>query len=82
VIGIAGILSGVGLGFVTLFVLENFEIISLPADIYGSSTLPLELSSTDFFSIIIGAFVIVILSALYPANRAGNIDIVKVLKNE
>jgi putative ABC transport system permease protein len=82
VIGVGGVLSGVGLGFFGLFILDNFQIISLPADIYGSSTLPLELSLIDLASIVSGAFIIVVLSAIYPANRAGNIDIVKVLKNE
>jgi putative ABC transport system permease protein len=81
-IGIGGVLSGIGLGFFGNFILANFNIISLPADIYGSSELPLELSLFDFSAIVIGAFVIVVLSAIYPAYRAGNIDIVKVLKNE
>jgi putative ABC transport system permease protein len=82
VIGVSGVISGVGLGFLGLFVLENFNIISLPADIYGTSHLPLELSLLDFGSIVVGAFIIVVVSAIYPANRAGKIDIVQVLKNE
>jgi len=82
VIGIGGVLAGVFLGFFSLFLLENFNIISLPADIYGTSNLPLELSNIDLFSIIFGAFIIVILSALYPASRAKKIDLIKTLKNE
>jgi len=82
IIGIGGVISGVMLGFLGLFILENFNIISLPADIYGSSNLPLELGLTDFLSIIIGAFIIVVLSAIYPATRAGKIDIIQTLKNE
>jgi len=82
VIGISGVLSGLFLGSVTLFILENFNIISLPADIYGTSNLPLELSNIDLFSIVFGAFIIVILSALYPASRAKKIDLVQTLKNE
>lgn len=82
VIGIGGVISGVFLGFSGLFILENFNIISLPADIYGTSNLPLELSTADFFAIITGAFIIVILSAVYPASRAGKIDIIKTLKSE
>jgi len=82
VIGIGGVISGVILGFVGLFILGNFDIISLPADIYGSSNLPLELSSNDFFMIIIGAFIIVTISAIYPATKAGKIDIIQTLKNE
>jgi putative ABC transport system permease protein len=81
-IGIGGVFLGIGLGFLGNFILSNFDIISLPADIYGSSKLPLDLGIFDFSSIVIGAFVIVVLSAIYPSYRAGNIDIIKVLKNE
>jgi putative ABC transport system permease protein len=36
----------------------------------------------DLFSVLIGAFIIVILSALYPAIKASKIDILQVLRNE
>ena len=82
VIGISGVLSGLFLGSISLFILENFNIISLPADIYGTANLPLELSNIDLFSIVFGAFIIVIISAIYPASRATKIDLVQTLKNE
>lgn len=82
VIGVSGVLSGVIFGFLGIFILENFNIISLPADVYGSSSLPMELSSLDLIFTIIGALFIVIVSSLYPARKASQIDIVKVLKNE
>ena len=58
VIGALGILTGTILGFLGMWILGTFEIISLPADVYPTSTLPLDLSVIDFFSIIVGAFVI------------------------
>ncbi|HIC10475.1 MAG TPA: ABC transporter permease [Campylobacterales bacterium] len=82
VIGIGGIVVGAGLGFLGLFVLANFDIVSIPADIYGTSHLPLDLDISDLIAILFGAFVIVILSSLYPAKQAKDIDIVQVLKNE
>lgn len=81
-IGIGGILSGVALGLSGLWILSNFEIISLPKDVYPTSTLPLDLSLVDFFSIIIGAFVIVIISSYYPAKKASEVDVLTVLRNE
>ncbi|MBD3809858.1 MAG: ABC transporter permease [Sulfuricurvum sp.] len=66
VIGALGITTGAILGFLGMWILGTFEIISLPIDVYPTSTLPLDLSPVDFFSIIIGAFVIVLLSAWYP----------------
>ncbi len=82
VIGIGGIFAGVIFGFSGLWFLSNFEVISLPKDVYPTSTLPLDLSARDFLFIISGAFVIVILSAYYPAKKASEVDILKVLRNE
>ncbi len=81
-IGFTGIIVGVGLGFLGMWILDTFDIIALPADVYGTSKLPLDLSTIDLVSIIIGAIVIVFLSSYYPAKKATNIDVIDVLRNE
>ncbi len=82
IIGFSGIIVGVGLGFFGMWILDTFNIISLPADVYGTSKLPLDLSLIDFVSILIGATIIVLLSSYYPAKKATNIDVIDVLRNE
>jgi len=82
IIGFSGIAFGVAFGFVGMFLLENFDIISLPADVYGSSKLPLLLSNADLISIIAGSIIIVFLSSYYPAKKATSIDVLDVLRNE
>ena len=82
IIGFSGILFGIALGFFGMYLLENFDIISLPADVYGTSKLPLLLDTIDFVSIIIGSIVIVFLSSYYPAKKATQIDVLDVLRNE
>jgi putative ABC transport system permease protein len=82
VIGTLGIVTGSLLGFLGIWILGSFDIISLPADVYPTSTLPLDLTVMDFFSIIIGAFGIVLLSAWYPAKKAADVDPLTVLRNE
>lgn len=82
IIGSVGIITGSLLGFLGIWILGSFDIISLPADVYPTSTLPLDLTALDFFSIIIGAFVIVLLSAWYPAKKAADVDVLTVLRNE
>lgn len=82
VIGISGILAGVVLGMSGLWILGNFDIVSLPKDVYPTSTLPLDLSLQDFLLIVSGAFVIVVVSAYYPAKKASEVDILTVLRNE
>ncbi len=81
-IGIAGIFSGVIFGMGGLWILSSFDIISLPKDVYPTTTLPLDLSLKDFFLIVSGAFVIVIASSFYPAKKASEVDILTVLRNE
>ena len=82
VIGFAGIIVGIAFGFGGIYLLGNFDIISLPADVYGTSKLPLDLDIIDFISIVIGSMVIVFLSSYYPAKKATNIDLLDVLRNE
>lgn len=82
VIGTGGILAGIVLGMSGLWVLSTFDIVNLPKDVYPTSTLPLDLSVKDFISIVVGAFVIVIISSFYPAKKASEVDILTVLRNE
>ncbi|MDR0747672.1 MAG: ABC transporter permease [Helicobacteraceae bacterium] len=82
VIGIGGIALGSALGALLLWLLANFDIISLPADVYGTSHLPLELSALDFLLTLLGAFIIVIFSSWYPARKAGKTDTLDTLRHE
>ncbi len=81
-IGSAGIMIGTLLGLIGIWILKTFDIISLPADVYGSSKLPVDLSLGDFGLIILGASIIIMLSALYPAKKAASTDPLNVLRNE
>ena len=82
VIGISGILAGVVFGMGGIWILSTFDIVSLPKDVYPTTTLPLDLSVKDFILIVVGAFTIVIASAYYPAKKASEVDILTVLRNE
>jgi putative ABC transport system permease protein len=82
VIGGAGILFGTILGLLGIYLLGHFDIVTLPADVYGTSKLPLDLSTTDFVSILVGAIVIVLASSFYPSKKATEIDVLSTLRNE
>ncbi|MBF7043798.1 ABC transporter permease [Campylobacter volucris] len=81
-IGGSGIIAGMILATIALYILGNFDIISLPSDVYGMSKLPLELSLVDFLSTIFGAIFIVALSSYYPAKKATQVNILETLRNE
>ena len=82
IIGIGGILAGIFLGLGSIWILSNFDIISLPKDVYPTATLPLDLTLVDFTLIVVGAFFIVVGSSYYPAKKASEVDILTVLRNE
>lgn len=81
-IGIGGIILGLILAGIVLYILSTFPIISLPADVYGITQLPLKLSITDFLLTLVGAVIIVCLSSYYPSKKASKIDALSVLRNE
>ncbi|RLA68481.1 MAG: ABC transporter permease [Epsilonproteobacteria bacterium] len=82
IIGSTGILAGTLLGGLGIWILKTFDIISMPADVYGTSKLPVDLSMSDFGLIIFGTSIIILLSALYPAKKASQTDPLTVLRNE
>ena len=82
IIGSAGIVSGTLLGGLGIWILSTFDIISMPADVYGTSKLPVDLTLDDFGLIILGTSIIILLSSLYPAKKASQTDPLTVLRNE
>ncbi|MEA1953215.1 MAG: ABC transporter permease [Campylobacterota bacterium] len=82
IIGTSGIIAGTLLGVLGIWILKTFDIISMPEDVYGTSKLPIELTMSDFGLILLGASIIILLSALYPAKKASQTDPLTVLRNE
>ena len=82
IIGVGGIIFGTFLGSMGILALKTFDIISLPADVYGTTKLPVDLTITDFSLIIIGTSIIILLSSLYPAKKASETDPLVVLRSE
>ncbi len=82
IIGSMGIVAGTLLGGLGIWILTAFDIISMPADVYGTSKLPVDLTLHDFGFIILGTSIIILLSALYPAKKASQTDPLTVLRNE
>ena len=81
-IGGAGVIVGAILGLLGIYILGHFDIVTLPADVYGTSKLPLDLSPVDFIATIIGAVLIVLFSSYYPSKKATEVDILTTLRNE
>ncbi len=82
VIGFAGMLIGSMGGFVLASLLDRYQFISLPGDVYPVETLPVLMKLSDFVLVAAAAILISFLAALYPAWKAARMAPVEAIRNE
>ena len=80
VIGVVGTIIGVILGFVLCKLLEKYQFIELPGDVYYITTLPVRMQLLDIVVIAVGAIVICFLATLYPARQASKLNPVEAIR--
>jgi len=81
-IGLIGTIIGVTGGYLLGLVLNNYEIIKLPADVYYLSKLPVKMKLIDFVVVSVSAITISFLSTLYPSYHAAKMEPVESLRYE
>jgi len=77
----SGIIAGFILGLITCFTANRLELISLQKEIYTVSSISLRLSLFDIGLIIVSAFVLSLISAMYPAFHASRVKPAEILRN-
>ena len=89
-IGLIGIFIGVILG---LLLASNIEVVIstiesilgfqfFPTDVFYINRFPSEIKASDVINVATGSFILVLLAAIYPARRAGKVQISEVLRYE
>jgi lipoprotein-releasing system permease protein len=81
-IGVLGTIIGVGSGYLLNNILDKYEIIKLPADVYYLSHLPVKMKLFDFLVVSFSAIIISFLATLYPARQAAKLNPVEPLRYE
>ena len=89
-IGLIGISLGTILGLLLAVNIESVisgieSIIGFqffPKDVFYINRFPSKILPGDVISIILGSFILVIIAAIYPAKRAGKVNISEVLRHE
>jgi lipoprotein-releasing system permease protein len=82
IIGIIGTMIGIIGGYSLCYILNTYQIIKLPADVYYLSHLPVKTKLTDFIIVSISAITISFLSTIYPALQASRLNPVEPLRYE
>jgi len=82
IIGIIGTVIGVAGGYVLCQVLKKYQFISLPADVYYLSYLPVKIDIYDFIVVPAAALLISFLATIYPSLQAAKLDPVESLRYE
>jgi len=80
IVGTIGTILGLTLGITISYVLKNFEIFDLPQGVYYIDKLPVVLLPQDIISVCICAFVITVISGLYPAYQVSKLKPVEALR--
>ncbi len=79
-IGIGGVFAGWLLAITAIIIQNQFEIISLPPDIYFISYLPFVIKWYEFLLAGVVTVFICFLAALFPAHQAAKLSVIKVLR--
>ncbi len=81
ILGAIGLVLGTVFGYIVTVALQNYEI-KVPQEMYfGLQTLPLKIEPINFLYAAFFAFIINIISGIYPARKAAKLDPVKAIES-
>jgi lipoprotein-releasing system permease protein len=81
VVGAIGAVAGVVIGFIACVIGNHYKLISLPADVYSISNVPLIARPSEMFVAALVAFVLSVLATIYPARAASRMRPVEALRD-
>ena len=80
IIGIVGTTAGAAAGYGVSYVLDRYQVIRVPMDIYQVSHLPFTVLTFDFVTVIVVAVVVCFLATIYPSRQAAKLKPVEALR--
>jgi lipoprotein-releasing system permease protein len=80
IIGLIGTGLGASAGWIVSTVLDRYELIRIPIDVYQVSHVPFVVLPLDFMLVVVSAIVICFLATLYPSRQASKLDPAEALR--
>jgi lipoprotein-releasing system permease protein len=81
VVGAIGAVAGVVIGFIACVIGNHYKLVSLPADVYSISNVPLTPKPSEMILAALVAFVLSVLATIYPARAASRMRPVEALRD-
>jgi lipoprotein-releasing system permease protein len=82
VIGTVGTLLGVLFGYGVCLLIQQYQFIELPKDVFLISTVPVRIYLSNFVLVALASFLICLLASIYPARQAAKLDPVEIIRYE
>ena len=82
IIGVVGTTAGVICGLSLCWVLDTYELIQIPMDVYQVSHVPFVVEPFDLAVVILATIAICFLATIYPSRQASRLDPVQALRFE
>jgi lipoprotein-releasing system permease protein len=82
VIGFVGTVLGVLLGLAICVLIQKYQFIELPKDVFLISTVPVRIYLSNFLLVGFASLMVCVLASLYPARQAAQLDPVEIIRYE
>jgi lipoprotein-releasing system permease protein len=80
IIGLIGTCAGAFGGLILIYVLDRFQLIHVPIDVYQIAYVPFKLELIDGIVVIAAAILICFVATIYPSRQASRLDPAQALR--
>jgi lipoprotein-releasing system permease protein len=80
IIGLVGTAAGSVFGYVLIYILDHYQLIRVPVDVYQISYIPFTLQPLDFAVVVAAAIAICFVATIYPSRQAARLDPAQALR--
>jgi lipoprotein-releasing system permease protein len=80
IIGLIGTAAGAAGGLALIYVLDRFQLIHVPIDVYQIAYVPFKLDALDAVVVIAAAVLICFIATIYPSRQASKLDPAQALR--